>query len=329
MQKSACSSAQWFVGTSVPASSNVSLTLRAAFIVVYAPKSVSRFLELPRPGEGQIAFLRSFFLEKSDLSFVRVFAAGIRINEQVGQTLPHLLSHSAKLVAECNMSSLLCSNSTAYAFTHRGVVIPLPCGKWSCPECARTLAKEWAIRVKIGIGEEVAFFWTLTMSGKVRTPQYAFEILPSLWDGFRKKVQRAHDNWQYVAFVEGQPKRSNMPHFHVISLEKAPLRLKDLAVSCGFGHQAYDEKVKDKRAAHYVAKYLTKQSPVTPKRFHRVRCSEDWPKLPDIDTPPLLIKKRGEFWLDFFMRVSDMTNLSISEVIDRWCDSSGMSFDES
>lgn len=323
----ACSSVNGFVGTGVLASANVPFTLRAALIVDCEKKSVSRFSFLPRPGEGQNVLFAHFFSKEKVVYSVRVLPAGIRINEHLGQTFSTFLSGSAIVRFKFHMCAYLCSHSSANAFTHRGVVIPLPCGKWSCPECARTLAKEWAIRVKLGIGEDVAYFWTLTMSGKVRTPAYAFEILPSLWDVFRKRMQRTRGKWSYVAFIEGQPKRSNMPHFHIISMEKAPMRLKDLAVLCGFGYQAWDEKVKDKRAAHYTAKYLTKQSPVTPEGFKRVRHSQDWPKLPDIDILPLLIKKRGEFWLDYFMRVSDTCNLSITEVIDRWCDSTGMSFD--
>lgn len=175
--------------------------------------------------------------------------------------------------------------------------------------------------------EQHAYFWTMTMPGKVRTAEYGFEILPDMWGKFREIMRILRKDWSYVAFVEGQPHRYDMPHFHMISLEKCPFRLKDLAVACGFGHQATDEVVTDKKAAHYIAKYVTKQSPVTPKGFHRVRCSEDWPELPPLMRPPLIIKKRGEFWLDYFTRVSDETNLSIGQVIDRWQDATGQVFD--
>lgn len=220
-----------------------------------------------------------------------------------------------------------CTNATTSCFTHRGFVIPLPCGRWTCPGCARTLATEWAIRVRLGIVEQHAYFWTLTMPGKVRTAEYGFEILPDMFNKFRKVIQILRHDWSYVAFVEGQPERHDMPHFHLISLEKCPFRLKDLAVACGFGQQAKDEIVTDKKAARYLAKYVTKQSPVTPKGFHRVRCSEDWPELPPLLRPPLIIKKRGEFWLDYFMRVAEDTGLGITQVIDRWSDGTGMGFD--
>lgn len=221
-----------------------------------------------------------------------------------------------------------CTQATAQAFTPRGFVIPLPCGKWNCPGCAHTLATEWAIRARLGVGEGKAHFWTLTMPGKVRTTQYAYEILPDCWDKFRRVMQVLRDDWSYIAFVEGQPNRFDMPHFHMLSLEKCPFRLKDLAVACGFGQQADDELVRDKQAARYVSKYLTKQSPTTPKGFHRVRCSQDWPKLPPLNRQPLIVKSKGELWFDYFMRVSDTCSLSISEVIDRWNDATGMTFDE-
>ena len=110
-----------------------------------------------------------------------------------------------------NMPTNRCSQSSATCFTSKGVCVPLPCGRWQCPECAKSLALQWAMRVRLGTDNRLSWFWTLTMSGKIQTPERAYELLPKLWDSLRKKMQRSSDEWTYVAFVEGQPKRRHMP----------------------------------------------------------------------------------------------------------------------
>jgi len=112
--------------------------------------------------------------------------------------------------------------------TKEGAAKPVFCGQWTCKRCAKLLARKWAKRVKMHIELEKAeiqhgeiklfMFITLTLPGKVRTPERGFELLPKLWDRLRTIMKRKlGKGWQYVAFVEGQPERSHMPHFHIIS----------------------------------------------------------------------------------------------------------------
>lgn len=218
----------------------------------------------------------------------------------------------------------ICSRSTAWCFTDQGRVIPLPCGRWACPECSRTLAFQWAKRAKIGVDDRIAYFWTLTQPASVKLPKFAFRILPAQWDNLRKYCQRAFGKWSYFAVVEGQPHRGDMPHFHLLCFEEPPKRLKDIAVHCGFGYQAYVEPVVDKKAARYVSKYLTKQSPVTPAKFRRVRTSRDWPPLPPYEKSPYIVKSRLEHWLEFFIRAEQATGVDLQLLLDRWCDATGM-----
>src|SRR5262249_32658198 len=121
---------------------------------------------------------------------------------------------------------------TMFAFNTRGQVVAVPCGLWTCPKCAKTNANLWAWRVQIHIIQsgQLAYFWTFTLGSAYKTPQQGFKALPRLWDNLRKYLQRTFGQFDYCAFVEGQPKRAYMPHFHVIVLRKSPIRIKDMAV---------------------------------------------------------------------------------------------------
>lgn len=209
-----------------------------------------------------------------------------------------------------------------YAFNTSGKLIPVRCGLWSCPDCAKDNARLWSWRVRLHVDKagKTAYFWTLTLRGKYHTAESGFSALPKLWDTFRKAVQRAYkpDKWSYCAFVEGQPKRDYMPHFHIISMRKSPKRLKDLAMECGFGYQATESKVNSGKAANYCAKYASKQSPKTPKGFRRVRASQDWTKLPDKKMDGLIVRARDEKISDYIVRVADITGCTPDMLYDQW-----------
>lgn len=181
----------------------------------------------------------------------------------------------------------------------------------------------WAWRAFIGVeqADHVAWMWTLTMSGKIRSRKYAYEILPKLWKNLQQTMKRAFGGkWTYIAFVEGQPHRYGMPHFHVISLRKAPKRLKDMAVKAGFGYQAKERAIDGKGAAFYVAKYSSKGDNLMPVKFRRCRTSQDWPKLPDYDGTAYMVPQKTESTLDFLLRVHNVTGVDMALLGDRWLD---------
>ena len=211
----------------------------------------------------------------------------------------------------------------AIGFNIHGHVKPIYCGKWSCERCARQNAKLWAWRAYLGVerNNQSAWFWTLTMSGKIRSRKFAYSILPKLWNSLRMALQRAFGGkWSYIAFVEGQPKRYGMPHFHVISLKPAPKRLKDMAVKAGFGYQAYEKHIDGKGAAFYVAKYASKGDQFMPGKFRRCRTSQDWPKLPEFEGEAYLVPNKKESTLDFILRVHERTNVDVEELMTRYHD---------
>lgn len=215
---------------------------------------------------------------------------------------------------------------TMHAFNQRAQVVAVLCGSWNCPTCARENARLWAWRCKLTVQkhDNGAYFWTFTMRAKYRTAFAAYKDLPALWRHLVRRLKRLGvKSWTYCAFVEGQPKRGHMPHFHVISIQKSPVRLKDLAMNSGFGYQADEKRINSAKAANYCAKYASKQNPHTPKGFRRVRASKDWEKLPDKDYPAIIVKSRNESTADYLLRVADFTGADLQAIADKWQDVTG------
>src|SRR5258707_4215780 len=103
-------------------------------------------------------------------------------------------------------------------------------------------------------------------------------------------MQRHTASWPYLAFVEGQPNRGAMPHFHVLSSAPTPYRIKDFAVHHGFGHQADEKPITSDGAVDYVSKYASKQGTSAPKGFRRVGRSSKLAKPPQHDRDAYLDK---------------------------------------
>lgn len=199
-------------------------------------------------------------------------------------------------------------------------MVAVPCGLWACPTCSKHNARMWAWRAKLQIDtdDRQAFFWTLTMRGGYKKASDAYEDIPRMFDSLRKFIRRENGEWTYLAFVEGQPKRGGMPHFHIISMCGAPYRLKDLAWYYGFGYQAKEIKIESPQAASYVAKYASKGDKSIPKGFRRVRASQDWEKLPPHSRRPYIIAGRDEDVAHYLIRVSEETHLTLDEVGVKW-----------
>jgi len=207
-----------------------------------------------------------------------------------------------------------------YAFDKEGNLHAVKCGQWTCPNCAKHLARLWAWRCRLQVASANVpyYFWTLTLRAKTRTAAQGYADLPSLWDNLRKRIQRSASKWSYCAFVEGQPQRGHMPHFHVITSTPAPYRIKDLAHDCGFGYQATESVVTSGQAANYCAKYASKTNPATPKGFRRVRASRDWAKLPPMEGDGLVVRARAELLSDYLLRVHWITGVDIDDLLYVW-----------
>ncbi len=222
-------------------------------------------------------------------------------------------------------------------FNLDGKARPVYCGQWSCKDCSKRLAKRWSKRVSDHIrfmakrheaatGELMPEYWfiTLTLGRRYKTTVGGFQAVPHLWQRLHKAMRRRYTSWQYVAFIEGQPKRGFMPHFHIISSEPLPVPLNkkgimtqhathDYAVKMGWGFEVEQEQVSGPKNAAYISKYASKQSPKTPKGFRRVRPSRGWKQLDKDPAKRLIVKSRGEGMADYIQRVTEATDLSYAQ----------------
>jgi len=88
----------------------------------------------------------------------------------------------------------------------------------------------------------------------------------------------------------------------------------------GFGYEAEETRINSAKAAFYCAKYASKQNPNTPKGFRRVRASRDWAKLPERDFPAIIVKSKLELTSDYLLRVADLTQKPLQDLVDSWLD---------
>lgn len=215
-----------------------------------------------------------------------------------------------------------------WAFDKEGNLRAIPCKKWSCKVCQKLNAKLWAWRAQLQVDgtDKTYYMWTLTLGSNYKDVSKAYSDLKKLWDRLRKSLQRYYAKesgtknykWTYLAFVEGQPKRNGMPHFHIISGVIAPERIKDFAVHNGFGFEAYEKKITGRGAANYVAKYASKGAGIIPRSFRRVRASRDWHKLPDYEKDKLLVKGNAETLTEYLLRVSAVSGISPDQLLTKW-----------
>jgi hypothetical protein len=219
-----------------------------------------------------------------------------------------------------------------------GKIKAIRCGRWTCPDCAKWNAKQWAWRARIQLREDEHeyYFWTLTLGRQYKNPQTAYKALPRLWGNLRKVVERHYRKstgiqdwkWTYLAFVEGQANRGGMPHFHILSRCKAPYdhakgwkRIKDFAAKNGFGHQA-DAGPCRRRKSAILRDQSTPARAIRqcPKKLRRCRPSQDWQKLPPYDVGKFLVPDKKESVSDFLLRVERITGADIDDLKDQWLD---------
>lgn len=171
--------------------------------------------------------------------------------------------------------------------THSAMMFQTRCKLWSCPDCAKVNYDLWCFRLTygaMGLMEAGSDIHLVTVTAHERhSVKRAVEVLPSGWDKLRKRWRRAGGKIEYALI----PEVGKKGHFHVHIICNGAMGTrwwKDSARSCGFGYSNHesDRFISPARAGYYGGKYLSKQLTVgTYKRgFHRVRCSQGWPKLP-------------------------------------------------
>jgi hypothetical protein len=210
------------------------------------------------------------------------------------------------------------------------------CGQWSCERCAKRQARRWANRIRKHMalstsnGGAAWFMLTLTLGGSEREVEPAYRKLKKLWNRLRMAINRqVSGKWQYAAFVEGQPKRKSMPHFHIIIdiIPKQMLNKKgkvtqhnvhNMAHKYGWGFEADFGVISDEKAAWYVSKYVSKGAAVIPRGFRRVRTSQHWTPFDRDPEKRLIVRRSGEALPDYLIRVQEFANVPLDDLHSEW-----------
>ena len=207
------------------------------------------------------------------------------------------------------------------AFNAEGNVVSLACDQWKCDVCRRALSFRWGQRVRYGIAlwPGDAYHVTLTLPGRVKSSAFGFLVLKRAWKNYHQAMRRTVRHFDYAAFVELHPKRLGIAHFHIISLQECPERVKDFAHHAGFGYEATEDLVESWKAAYYVSKYTSKQGDAMPKGFRRVRLCQRWPKLPDpLYEIPVYPPHKDEGYGDYISRIHRKTGVPPGDLMARW-----------
>lgn len=227
-----------------------------------------------------------------------------------------------------------CENHAPYIFfvDHAGAahLVQGCCNSWTCARCGQIRARKEYGRIVAGARSlhedgHTLFFWTLTCRGK-EMPKNTAESEYLLWTNrlftaARTKASRAGEFWSYVQVTERQ-KRGH-PHSHVINTyvppdailyEKGALLpnghfgkhqglwsewFRSANTTAGLGTECdlsyIDNPV---GVAVYVSKYLFKDSMTTKfeKGWRRIRYSQSFPKLPEIDNAQAFPVVKMEDW---------------------------------
>lgn len=166
------------------------------------------------------------------------------------------------------------------------------CKQWTCPACAETNRKRWAVRAFHGYEQLSADgltprFLTLTSHEKL-TPEQALWVWPKAWSVLGQRARRGAERFEYLLVPEQH--KSGKIHIHAIETSSLGNRWwKNNARACGLGYIASEEDIRSpEQAAWYVSKYISKQLTVLqwPKGFRRVRTSQHWPKLEELPDNP-------------------------------------------
>jgi len=175
--------------------------------------------------------------------------------------------------------------------TRRAVAFKPRCKQWSCPACAEINSRLWCARTIFGTetlineGRDV-YFLTLT-SHEDLSPQGTIKVFPRAWKTLRTRIARQAGVWSYLMVPEKH--KDGRLHAHFIETFGAGERWwKDNARQCGLGYMVDEQQISSAVAGFYVTKYLHKQTEEAswPKGFRHIRVSQNWPKLPEMETTP-------------------------------------------
>jgi len=182
------------------------------------------------------------------------------------------------------------------------------CDSWSCAECAQRMRDRWSLRGQIGVrqfmreGIQVDFV-TLTSHRKLMNFAQTEHVWRLAWPNVYSALKRRNPDLQYMLIPEKH--KNGRMHVHAIWTAGVGTRdLKEICARRGLGYQLKVSPVKSALdAQRYIIKYLRKDlGDDVPQRFHRVRVSQGWPKIPAPNTPQSALKweytkNEQAFWI--------------------------------
>lgn len=175
---------------------------------------------------------------------------------------------------------------------HAAVAFRPSCKSWSCPACALANRKRWIAIAINGVKElnasgQAVDFTTITSHPQLGAAR-SFQVFPHAWKSLYRRYKRElAAQGQSAPTYLGVPERhqDGRLHSHLINSPGLPERWwKDNAAACGLGYMADVEEGITLGVGGYVGKYLGKTlGEPWPRHSHRVRTSQNWPKLPPPD----------------------------------------------
>lgn len=142
----------------------------------------------------------------------------------------------------------------------RVTVVPLLCGKWSCPICGY-LRFRWFVRELKQAARKhgLRYFWTLTIKQGTCSPQESYSEIQKGWNRLRVALARKYGHVEYVWVVEGQ--KNGMAHLHLVWDKYVDVEWLRAEWEKSFpgSRQVHVEVIDPERGAGYMAKYLGKE----------------------------------------------------------------------
>jgi len=211
----------------------------------------------------------------------------------------------------------------AIRYSGKAVIQQSCCNHWECPVCGIRVAKQAYRRIVNGCQElaktHELYFWTITCRGKEcsydEAMQNYLEWTNRLFTNARIKAKRENAFFAYCAVTEHQKATRSHPHSHIITtlLPSDSIRTTDSKgyevyasawftranFTASLGEQHKISKVATiEGASRYVAKYMFKSALTEnwPKGWHRVRYSQNFPKLPDARVDECIILLSPSDW---------------------------------
>lgn len=155
-----------------------------------------------------------------------------------------------------------CGGASAEKKTPEGVkVVPMLCGKWSCPVCG-WLKYKWFVSnlSQAALDHDLRYFWTLTVPAGATSAIESYGLLTKSWNNLRTQMVKKYGPVKFVWVLESQ--RSGYAHLHILMDTRVDVVWLRAAWSLMIpgAVQMRVEEVRDNRGVQYLAKYLSKQT---------------------------------------------------------------------